>query len=109
MGEARPVDKDWRQRVDPFFQEMLAEFEENLLKDSARLKEMVESGGLDGAERIAHNYKGSAGYFDLTELCEVARTLEVQCKTGDKESARSSLNAWLRLIEDMEIDKAPRG
>jgi hypothetical protein len=33
--------------VDPFFQEMLAEFEENLLKDSARLKEMVESGALD--------------------------------------------------------------
>ena len=108
MRKCRYVDKDWRQRVDPFLEEILSEFEANLAKDTASLKELLEIGDLERVERIAHSYKGSAGYFDLQKLTSVACSLEVQCKAGDKQLAESSIEAWRALIEELEIGKPQR-
>jgi HPt (histidine-containing phosphotransfer) domain-containing protein len=54
-------------------------------------------------ERIAHSYKGSAGYFDLARLSEAARSLEAHCKAGERRSVESSIETWRALIEELEI------
>jgi HPt (histidine-containing phosphotransfer) domain-containing protein len=99
------MDKNWRQRVDPSFQKMLPEFEQNLRKDSMRLQTLLDQNELRTLERLAHSYKGSSGYFDLTELRELARTLEEHCQSSDKTAAALTIKAWLALLEKLEIGK----
>jgi len=97
------VDKHWRERVEPFFEELLPEFEENLLRESAQLAGLLESGALEDLGRIAHKIKGSAGYFNLTELGQLARTLEMQCKAGDRAAAAASIETWQALVGKLEL------
>ena len=99
------LDRDWREQVDPFFREMLPEFERNLLKDTARLEELLEAGQWEELRRLAHNYKGTAGYFDLTQLSEVARALESKSKSGDHAGAASEVARWQALVDRLEIGR----
>jgi len=65
-----------------------------LAKDCAALEDLG---------RIAHKIKGSAGYFNLTELGELARTLKMQCKAGEKAGAAASIEAWVALVAELEL------
>ena len=92
------MEKHWREQVDPFFEELLPEFERNLQTDSARLDGLLQSGQLADLGRIAHNYKGTAGYFGLTELGRVALNLDAHCKAGDSAAAAAAVEAWLKIV-----------
>lgn len=99
------MDGDWRHNVDPFFREMLPEFERNLLNDTGRLKGLYDQGAREELRRLAHNYKGSAGYFELTELADLARRLETRVNNGEMAEAALDIELWHALVERLEIGR----
>lgn len=100
------MEKDWRDRIDPNFLEFLPEFLENLASESARLDSLLEAEDFQGLARIGHNFKGSAGYFGLTELDILARALEIQSKALDKIAVGATIQSWNSLLPEIGIQDA---
>jgi HPt (histidine-containing phosphotransfer) domain-containing protein len=92
------ADQNWRQRIDPYFEDMLPEFEDNLLTQTERLEGLLACGALAELQRVGHSFKGTAGYFELTELGEIARNLESACGSGDRAAAERTIHAWKELV-----------
>ncbi len=92
------MDAHWRERLDPFFEEMLPDFEANLRTDTGRFASLLEEHRLDELGRIAHNYKGTAEYFGLADLGHLARTMEIHCKAGEIRQVSEAIENWHVLL-----------
>jgi HPt (histidine-containing phosphotransfer) domain-containing protein len=97
------VDLNWRERVKPEFATMLPSFLQNLAMESARLAGLLERSDFDALARIGHNFKGSAGYFGLAELGEIACALEIYARAGDASRTAATIREWQTLLRRMEL------
>ncbi len=97
------MDSNWRERVKPEFATMLPNFLANLAMESARLAGLLASSDFDALARIGHNFKGSAGYFGLTELGEIACALEIYARAGDSARTAATIREWQTLLRRMEL------
>jgi len=92
------LEDNWREQVDPDFQALLPDFIANLQSESARLPGLLERAEFGELARIGHNFKGSTGYFGLTELEQLSRTLELQSRAADKPAVSATIDAWQALL-----------
>lgn len=97
------LQNNWREQVAPDFQELLPDFLNNLQSESARLARLLQRADFGELARIGHNFKGSAGYFGLTELGQLSRALELHSKAGDKPAVRATIEAWQALLVRLEL------
>jgi HPt (histidine-containing phosphotransfer) domain-containing protein len=102
LGDGLSLENNWRERVDPDFQDLVPEFVKNLQSESARLPGLLKDADFGELARIGHNFKGAAGYFGLTELEQLARALELHSKAGDKLSVTTTIERWQALLLQIE-------
>lgn len=89
---------------DTFEQEMArlrVAYVERLGETRIELEQLAEAGDLDGAMRIAHRLKGTAGSYGLTTLGEQAATAEVRLRDEQDVDVKAAITQLLDAIDEV--------
>ena len=100
--------QSWLDSVDPDLRELLPDFLRNLAMESARLPGLLAAGDFSEMARVAHSYKGTAGYFSATPLLTLARALELAARNCAREEAAQVIEQWQALSQSMNADLSSR-
>lgn len=81
--------------------ELLAQFVAELPRRMTRMKEASTTGDLATLQHSAHQLKGSAAVYGLTEVSETARRIEQQAdEKADPETLRATLDELLQRCQE---------
>ena len=94
-------------QIDVYWQR-LVKFADQYAGFDKQFWEVLETGGLEDARRLAHSLKGLAANMALTEVATAARVLELTCKTAvSYDSLELPLNDVVTALEQAidDIDR----
>ena len=89
---------------DTFEQEMAqlrVAYVERLGETRIELEQLAGAGDIDGAMRIAHRLKGTAGSYGLTTIGEQAATAEVRLRDERDVDVLAAITPLLHAIDDV--------
>ena len=96
--------RNWRERVDPEFRDLLPSFEKAWQSESARLHTLLSDADFGELARIGHNFKGAAGYFGLNELeKKTGPGFGTPFQSRDESSVATTIERWRAFLLQSEL------
>ncbi|HKQ48029.1 MAG TPA: response regulator [Phycisphaerae bacterium] len=93
---------------------LIAKFRTQSKADLEKLEQSITAGDMDEAARLAHGFKGAAGYLAAEKLRRLAANLETQCRNKDlagiaagAAAVRAELGRWMDYNPKRTIELDP--
>jgi len=78
--------------------ELIEAFKEELVTQSALLRQGLDSGDLEPVRRAAHSVKGMGGTIGLPEISVLAHEIELRAKSGDQAGCAALVEAFIKWV-----------
>ena len=90
--------------VPEYLESLISGYTKNRRADIIRIRQLVQTGEFEEAQRLAHSMKGSGGGYGFQKISELGASMEIAAKSLDGNKILSGIDELEKYLDTVRIE-----